>query len=100
MDVVEAKEGFVLLTVRVQPKSSRLNVTVEPDGRVRVAVTAPPVGGAANRAVADYMAKVFKIPRRNVTVIKGEKSRDKTLKIEGLTAEAVRSHLAERRKGS
>jgi len=94
MDIVEAKEGYVLLTVRVQPKSSRVNLTVEPDGRVRVAVTAPPVGGAANRALADYVAKVFKIPRRNVTVVKGEKSRDKTLRIEGLKAEDVRSRLA------
>lgn len=100
MDVVEAKEGFVLLKVRVQPRSSRSEFVVEPDGRVRVALTAPPVGGAANQALCDYLAKVFDIPRRSITVVRGDKARDKTVRIEGLSAEIARARLADRQKGS
>jgi len=99
MDLVEAKEGFILMKVRVQPRSSRSGLVVEPDGRVRVALTAPPVGGAANEALCDYLAKRFHIPRRSVAVVRGDKARDKTVRIDGLTAEAARARLAEHQKG-
>jgi uncharacterized protein (TIGR00251 family) len=99
MDVVEAKEGYFLLKVRVQPRSSRSGLVVEPDGRVRVALTAPPVGGAANQALCDYLAKVFDIPRRSLAVVRGDKAREKTVRIDGLSAEAARARLAEQRKG-
>ena len=100
MDVVEPKEGYVLLKVRVQPKSSRNGLMVEPDGRVRVALTAPPVEGAANKALCDYLSKVFDIPRRSITVVRGDKSREKTVRLEGLSAEAARVRLTEQKKGS
>jgi len=99
MDVVEAKEGFILLKVRVQPRSSRTGLAVEPDGRVRVALTAPPVGGAANQALCEYLAKLFDIPRRSVAVVRGEKARDKTVRVDGLTAETAWARLADRQKG-
>ena len=100
MDVLEAKGGFILLKVRVQPRSSRNGLAVEPDGRVRVGLTAPPVGGAANQALCDYLAKVFDIPRRSIAVVRGDKARDKTVRIDGLTAETARTRLAEHQKGS
>jgi len=99
MDVVEAKEGFILLKVRVQPRSSRSGLAVESDGRVRVALTAAPVGGAANQALCDYLAKLFDIPRRSVAVVRGDKARDKTVRIDGLTAESARACLAVYQKG-
>ncbi len=100
MEVVEAKEGYVLLKVRVQPKSSRNGVTVEPDGRVRVALTAPPVEGAANKALCDYLSKLFDIPRRSVAVVRGEKAREKTVRLDGLSGESARAVLAGQQKGS
>jgi hypothetical protein len=100
MDVLETKEGYVLLKVRVQPKSSRNGLTVEHDGRVRVALTAPPVDGAANQALCDYLAKVFDIPRRSIAVVRGDKAREKTVRLDGLAAESARARLAEQRKGS
>ncbi len=97
---VEAKEGYVLLKVRVQPKSSRNQIVVEADGRVRVALTAPPVEGAANKSLCDYLAKLFDIPRHSVTVVRGDKSREKTVRLDGLTIESVRARLGDQKKGS
>ena len=100
MDAVEAREGYILLRVRVQPKASRTAFIIEPDGRLRVAVTEPPVGGAANRAVAGCVATAFAIPRRSVTVVRGEKSRHKTLRLQGLDLETARGRLENIRKVS
>lgn len=99
MDAVESKDGYVLITVRVQPRSSRTALITEPDGRLRVALTAPPVEGAANKALCDYIAKYFGIPRSAVVLVKGEKSRDKTLRLAGASADQVRSCLAANQKG-
>ena len=95
---IEERDGCVLLRVRVQPKAARNAVLMEPDGRVRVALTAPPVDDAANKALCVVMAKELELPRRLVTVVSGQKSRDKLLRIEGATAVQVRDRL-EKKEG-
>jgi hypothetical protein len=90
---IEERDGNVFLRVRVQPKAARNAVMIEPDGRVRVALTAPPVEGAANKALCTFVAKQLGLPRRLVTVAGGQKSRDKLLRIEGATATEVRNKL-------
>jgi hypothetical protein len=83
----------VLLRVRVQPKASRNALVVEGDGRIRVALTAPPIDGAANEALKAFLAKALSVPRRAVVLVQGEKSRDKTVSIQGVTAEHIRRTL-------
>jgi uncharacterized protein (TIGR00251 family) len=56
------------------------------DGRLKVAVTAPPVDGEANAAVVEVLAKALGVPRRQVEVIAGMSSRRKTVRIEGADA--------------
>jgi uncharacterized protein len=93
VDALEAREGCVCLRVRVQPKASRNAVKLEPDGRVRVALTAPPVDGAANKALRVFLAKMLQIPRRDVELVNGERARDKVLHIRGLSEREVSSKL-------
>ena len=54
--------------------------------RLRVAVTAPPVDGEANAAVIEALAKAFGVRRAAVTIIRGERGRRKTVRIEGAAA--------------
>ena len=54
--------------------------------RLRVAVTAPPVDGEANAAVIDALAQAFGVRRAAVTIVRGERGRRKTVRIEGATA--------------
>ena len=93
MNAIEESARGVHVRVRVQPRSSRESVQVEPDGRIRVALTAPPVHGAANKALVALMAKKLGIAKGAVRVVRGEKSREKTLAVEGITAAAVRKRL-------
>ena len=80
-----------LFRVRVQPKASRNALLAGDEGRVRVALTAPPVEGAANEALVKYVAGLLGIPRRRVTLESGAQSREKVLRLAGLSpAEAAR----------
>ena len=73
------------LTVDVQvvPRASRVAVGPAVGDRLRVAVTAPPVDGAANAAVIDALAAAFGVRRGAISIVRGETGRRKTLRIEG-----------------
>ena len=61
------------------------------DGALKVAVTAAPEEGRANRAVSEFLAGVLGVPRRQVTVVQGAAARRKTVEVTGLDeAEAAR----------
>ena len=62
-------------------------------GHIRVSLTAPPVDGAANDALVRYMSELLRLPRRAVTIMSGEKSRDKILAISGLELEHIAARL-------
>lgn len=91
--MLEERPEGVALRVRVQPKASRDAFFRGPDGSLRAALTAPPVDGAANAALIALAAAHLGIPRRQVTLWRGDKSREKTLLIAGLDAAAVRAAL-------
>ena len=74
------------IDILVQPRSSRAKLGPMHDGRLKVAVTAPPVDGEANAAVVEVLAKALGVPRRQVEVIAGLSSRRKTVRIEGADA--------------
>lgn len=84
----------VLLLVKVQPRSS-VNQIGEPLGdELRIKVTAPPVDAAANEALVRLLAEELDCPRNRVELVRGNTSRHKTIKLYGLSAEAVLAKLA------
>lgn len=89
MQAVEARGDEVLIRLRLQPRAKRDTIVIESDGRIRAAVTAPPVAGAANKALEVLVAKRLGVSKRGVTLLSGERSRDKTLKVAGMTREEV-----------
>lgn len=76
--------------VQVVPRASRDKIGPRVGDRVKVQLTAPPVDGAANDALRALVAKSFGVPRGQVTIVRGETSRKKTVRVEGATA----AHLA------
>lgn len=90
---IEGRDGRVVVRVRVQPRASRNAIHLEPKGAIRVALTAPPVDGAANAALLAFVAKTLGVSKRSVALTRGERSREKTLEVEGLTVSAVRERL-------
>ncbi len=74
----------MILTIRVIPRASKSAITGRRGDAVVVRLAAPPVDGAANEALIEYLARVFDRPKRDVTILAGEKSRDKRVRIDGI----------------
>jgi uncharacterized protein (TIGR00251 family) len=83
----------VRLEVRVMPRSPRNGVDGVRDGRLVVRVTAPPVDGAANEAVADLVASALDVPRRAVVIAAGASGRNKIVDARGVTETEARARL-------
>ncbi len=77
------------IDILVVPRASRTTVGSMVGDRLRVAVTAPPVDGAANAAVIEAVAEAFGVRRAAVTIVRGERGRRKTVRIEGATSEVL-----------
>jgi uncharacterized protein len=74
----ETKDG-ILMEVRVQPKAGRNELAGVQDGRLKIRLTAAPVEGEANRECMKFLAKLLDIPKSDLEIIKGQKSRLKTI---------------------
>ena len=91
--MIREHAGSVTVDVLVQPRASRAKVGPIHDGRLKVAVTSPPVDGEANAAVIELFAKQLGVARGAIEVSAGASSRRKTLRITGVTAAAVEGLL-------
>ncbi len=91
--MVSAAAGGSLLDIRVIPRARRSVVAGVRDGALLVRLAAPPVDGEANEALIVLMAGVLDVPRRDLAIVSGDRSRRKRLKISGLPPEAVQARL-------
>ena len=87
------EDARLVVTVRVTPRARRNAVALVGDG-VRVWLMAPPVEGAANAALLALLAKHLRVPRRALTLLRGEMAREKVIAIEGMDAETFRQRLS------
>ncbi len=70
-----------IIQVRVVPRSSRAEIAGKANGVYRIKITAPPVEGKANKALVGFLAKKTGLPKRNIEIVAGERSRNKTIRI-------------------
>ena len=94
MLALRAVNGGVQFSVRAQPKASRAGVVGLHGESLKVAVTAPPADGRANRAIAEVLAEALGVRPSAVEIVAGLASRQKIVRIEGLSAEEARRRLA------
>ncbi len=83
--------GAVTFRVRVAPRASRDALQGVHDGALKVALTAPPVEGAANAALVKLLAKRLGVAKRDVEILRGDAARDKLLRVRGVGADAIRA---------
>jgi len=79
---LSVRDGGVLLQVSVMPNAKRTAIDGLHDGALRVRLAAPPIDGRANEALVAWLAKSLGVPRRSVTLLRGESSRRKQLAID------------------
>ena len=82
--------------VKVHPRAKKNAITGEAGEAFKLALTAPPVGGRANEACIAFFAEVLNVPRSSVTIAAGESSRNKVIRVRGLSAAEVATRLETR----
>jgi uncharacterized protein (TIGR00251 family) len=95
--MIELKESSAGTTfaVKVHPRAKKNAITGQAGDALKVALTAPPVDGKANAACIEFFAKLLNVPRSSVTIAAGQTSRNKVIRVAGLTAQQVRDRLGE-----
>ncbi|MBP3302929.1 MAG: DUF167 domain-containing protein [Opitutales bacterium] len=80
-------DASFLLRVRAVPNAKKTQFTGTLGDAVKIKVQAVPEGGRANAELSAFLAESLALPKRSVSVVSGETSRDKILKIEGCSRE-------------
>ncbi len=83
----------LLLSVYIQPRASKNQICGILADELKIRLTSPPVDGAANKLCREFVAELFKTSKSSVTILSGETSRHKRLKINCTNQEQLKLHL-------
>lgn len=86
-------EDFFLLKIRAIPNAKKTQVVGFLGDAVKIKVQAVPEGGRANKELETFLAETLGLPRKNVSVQVGETSRDKLIRLEGISREQALKQL-------
>ena len=90
---IHQQESSVAFQVRVHPRAKKNAITGEFGDALKVSLTAPPVEGRANEACIEFLARLLQVPRGSVTIASGQTSRNKVIRVAGVSAQEVRRRL-------
>lgn len=93
MNWYQQKEGSVTLTLHIQPGAKRTEAAGLHGDALKIRVAAPPVEGAANAALIDFLKKHFAVPARQIILKHGASGRHKVVEVVGSSV-AVESLLS------
>lgn len=83
----------VRISLYVQPRASKTAIVGMHDGCIKVRLAAPPVDGAANAALIEFVAVQLGIAKSRVRLVSGASSRRKVIEIEGVDEATVAASL-------
>jgi hypothetical protein len=90
--VQESKSG-VTFAVKLHPRAKKNAITGEIGAALKLSLTAPPLEGRANEACVEFLANLLKVPRSSITIASGQSSRNKVVRVTGLSAAEVQKRL-------
>jgi hypothetical protein len=91
--MVREGPGGTVVEVRVIPRAARSALAGERGGALLVRLHAPPVDGQANAALIEFLAGVLEVPRRALSIVHGDKARQKRVLVAGLAPDQVSARL-------
>ena len=91
--MISAVQDGVIIRVRVMPRAGRSEVAGVRDGSLLVRLNAPPVEGAANAELIAVLAEVLGVAKRAIVIVTGLTSKQKRLRISGITVDRAASRL-------
>ena len=90
---IEDNPEGVTFRIKVHPRARKDAITGEIGDALKVSLTAPPVEGKANEACIEFFAKFLKVARSSISIAAGQSSRNKVIRVAGLTGDEVRKRL-------
>jgi len=90
--IAESRQG-VSFAVKVHPRAKKNAITGELGEALKLSLTTPPIEGRANEACVEFFAKLLKVPRTSVTIASGQTSRNKVIRVAGVSAQFVQDRL-------
>jgi len=78
-----------MMAVSVHPRSSRDGIEAVRDGVLHLRLRAAPVEGKANEALVETLSKLLAIRKSSISIVRGEHSREKMIRIENITEQAL-----------
>jgi len=90
---VHDTDGGVVFKVKVVPGSSRTEMCGILDGMVKIKVTSPAEKGRANQALINFLAQLLNIKKNQVSIISGQTSRVKQIRVLSMSAETLLKKL-------
>ena len=90
---IKESDGGITFAVRVQPRAKKDAITGELGHVLKISLTAPPIDGRANEACIEFLVKLLKVPRSSVTIASGQSSRNKVIRVAGVTGQYIRDRL-------
>ena len=76
--MIKLVDDGLIIKLRIVPNSSKNDIILD-DEFIKVKITAQPIENKANKALVEFLAKNFKIPKTNIEILKGETSKEKTI---------------------
>jgi uncharacterized protein len=90
---IQESGGGVAFAIKVHPRAKKNAITRELGDALKVSLTAPPIDGRANEACIEFFANLLKVSRSSVTIASGLSSRNKVIRVAGLSVEEVRKRI-------
>lgn len=91
----QEKSGTLLLHLRVQPNASKSAVAGPHGQRLKIRLQSPPQDGKANRELIRFLSKTLGIGKSCIELIRGQTSRDKTVRLQDITIDQLLAALPE-----
>ncbi|MEJ5283558.1 MAG: DUF167 domain-containing protein [Brevinematia bacterium] len=82
------EEKSVCISLKVIPRSS-VNKFEKSGDEYRLKIKSPPVDGKANKEIVDFLSDYFSIPKKNIIIERGELSKNKVIRLIGISEEDI-----------
>ena len=92
--IIKQDDDGICMNVRVIARARKTELAGTRDDALLVRLNAPPVDGAANEELVAFIASIFGVPRRNVAILSGARSRHKALRVTGIDVATAERHLS------
>ena len=83
--------SYTVINIRVIPRAGKSGISGTRGDAILVRLNAAPIDGAANAELIEVLADALGVPKRSVSIVSGERSRQKRVRVEGITGEFVES---------